>query len=339
MSLSKFIVGLALIAGLQPLAPPAVLMAAQPNEARAGGPKEAIRWLGRMNNALSHLNYQGTFIYMEGDDIQTIRMTHMVGEAGIRERLYSLSGTQREILRNSVGVSWVLEDNRQVMEDSTNASSYFPSFDPKSVEELQKNYRMNLGNKGRFAGRQVQSVNIKPNDNYRYGYVLWLDIETGLPLKWALIGKRKSPLAQLMFTDIRLGDEVDAAELVPSRGRLEYGTVASSLPASQSLSGGGPMWVAGSLPSGFVLMEHRRLDSASNGIFEHHVYSDGFATVSIYVESYLEQEPSLQGTSRLGTTHAFSRQESDISITVIGDVPAKTVQFIGGAVRLERPPQ
>ncbi len=339
MSIRSFIVGLALFAGLPLCALPSVVLAAEPNAAQQAATSDAINWLGRMNDAVSQMNYQGTFIYMEGEDVQTIRITHMADEAGIRERLLSLSGAQREILRDASGVSWVLEDNQQVMEDSTNSPSYFPSFDSMSVAGLKKNYRMTLGDKGRIAGRQVQGLNILPKDNFRYGYVLWLEVESGLLLKWALYGKRKKPLAQLMFTDIRLGDEVDAEELVPSKGRLEYGTVASSLPASQSLSGDVLLWKAGKLPPGFELVEHRRLDTASNGVFEHHVYSDGFATVSIYVESSLEQESSLRGTSRLGTTHAFSRQESDIMITVIGDVPARTVQFIGDAVRLDQPAQ
>ena len=65
------------------------------------------------------------------------------------------------------------------------------------------------------------------------------------------------------------------------------------------------------------------------------MYSDGFATVSVYVESKIDEGAPPSGMSRLGTTHAFSHSEADVTITVIGDVPARTVKLIGQSVRLQ----
>ena len=301
----------------------------------SGGPHAVIQWLDKMNGAIARLNYQGTFVYMEGDDVQTMRITHIVDDTGIRERLVSLSGPQREIQRDAGGVSWVFEDNRQVMEDSANAMSYFPSFEPESFDSLREHYRMSVGEPYRIAGKTVHTVNITPKDQFRYGYVLWLESETGLLLKWALFDKRRNPLAQLMFTEIRMGDEVDDSELIPAKGRLEYGTVESTIPARTESSEEVPAWTAGRLPPGFELMEYSQLAASGDGVFEHLVYSDGFATVSVYVETSPESGSGMEGTSRLGTTHAFSRKATGVSITVIGDVPARTVQFIGNAVRQE----
>ncbi|MDX1556571.1 MAG: MucB/RseB C-terminal domain-containing protein, partial [Xanthomonadales bacterium] len=65
------------------------------------------------------------------------------------------------------------------------------------------------------------------------------------------------------------------------------------------------------------------------------------ATVSIYVEPVAAgqsdgQEPP-EGTSQLGTTHAFSRRSDGMQITVIGDVPAVTVKEIGMSVSRNGP--
>jgi sigma-E factor negative regulatory protein RseB len=67
-------------------------------------------------------------------------------------------------------------------------------------------------------------------------------------------------------------------------------------------------------------------------MYEHLVYSDGFAAVSVYVESGSSEGAQDPGLSRHGTTHAFSKTAGGVLITVIGDVPAATVQLIGDAV-------
>ena len=75
-------------------------------------------WLDRMSAAMSQMSYQGTFVYVRGDDVVTMRITHVVDENGARERLVSLSGAPREVLRDSSGVRWVLGDDQSVLEDS-----------------------------------------------------------------------------------------------------------------------------------------------------------------------------------------------------------------------------
>ena len=67
-------------------------------------------------------------------------------------------------------------------------------------------------------------------------------------------------------------------------------------------------------------------------MYEHLVYSDGLAAVSVYVESVDEESGRQPGVSRMGTTHAFSRISDGMLITVVGDVPAITVKTIGNAV-------
>ena len=110
------------------------------------------------------------------------------------------------------------------------------------------------------------------------------------------------------------------------------------LPPSEGLSHGNPRWKPSELPAGFRLTEHRYVNQQNQKIFEHLVYSDGLAAISVYVESAsgdaLDQET---GISRLGTTHAYSRVTGGVLITVVGDVPAITVQAIGNAVSLTSP--
>ena len=85
-----------------------------------------------------------------------------------------------------------------------------------------------------------------------------------------------------------------------------------------------------------VHRSHRMPDD-QDGLFEHLVYSDGLAAVSVYVESTAVPEGFRGGINRHGTTHAFSRSKNDMLITVIGDVPALTVELIGKSVEQVAP--
>ena len=75
-----------------------LLTATEELAARSGGShdSEALDWLGRMATAMDQMSYQGTFVYIQDDRLETIRITHVATPEGSRERLVSLSGDRRE---------------------------------------------------------------------------------------------------------------------------------------------------------------------------------------------------------------------------------------------------
>jgi sigma-E factor negative regulatory protein RseB len=75
------------------------------------------------------------------------------------------------------------------------------------------------------------------------------------------------------------------------------------------------------------------------------VYSDGLATVSVFVEAEHDApsgpgddpnaaaEPPMQGLARVGSGFAFSTVVQGHQVTAVGEVPAKTVEFIAHSVK------
>jgi len=299
---------------------------------QADSDREPRVWLEKMSTAMSQMDYQGTFVYVQGDEVVTMRITHVAGEDGIRERLVSVSGAPREVIRDSNGVRWVLGDDQSVLADQPFNRSFFPQLPADQQGQTERCYELKLGGNGRIAGRPVRSLSVLPRDDFRYGYALWLEERSGLLLKWELVDRKRKPLARLMFTDFRMGSEVDKGELVPSSQLKEYRTVESSLPAGRGQVTSTPRWQPSKLPPGFELAAHRLFGRSDRGIFEHLVYSDGLAAVSVYVESDENDGAQKSGVSLMGTTHAFSRVSDGVVITVIGDVPEATVRVIGNAV-------
>ena len=291
-------------------------------------------WLDRMSAAMSQMSYQGTFVYVQGDEVETMRITHVSDDSGVRERLVSVSGAQREVLRDSSGIRWVQEDDHSIMEDTSFGRSFFPEVFFNLADTADSGYRFKVGGSERIAGHSSRQVKIVPLDRYRYGYTLWLEEQSALLLKWELTDSKQNRLAKLMFTDLRLGSEVDSNELRSSAKHKEYKKLESRLPSGGDLSHSNPKWQAESLPPGYRLTSHRYLGRNEQELYEHLVYSDGLAAVSVYVESIDEEPPNQKASiSQMGTTHAYARVTNGVLITVVGDVPAATVQAIGETVK------
>lgn len=304
----------------------------------AGESLTARQWLERMSAAMSQMSYQGTFVYMRGLNVESMRITHVVDDDGVRERLYSFDGPQREVIRDKNGIRCVLADSKAVMEDPFVAGVIFPEIPLEALSEDNHSYQFIAGDSTRIAGHKAILVRIKPTDRYRYGYELWLEENTGLLLKWAVYDDASSPLARLMFTQLNLGDDIDRSELVSSVPQGEFVLLGSGMPEKKSLKYSEPRWRPSELPPGFSLAAHSIQEEAGIAVFEHQVYSDGIASVSVYIEDLPKDEAGLEGHRAIGTANAFSRSIGSKQVTVIGEVPDLTVRSIGNAVIPPGPP-
>ncbi|MFV1998568.1 MAG: MucB/RseB C-terminal domain-containing protein [Acidiferrobacterales bacterium] len=297
----------------------------------AGDSSEAREWLKRMTTAMSELSYQGTFVYVRGGEVETMRITHVTDESGVRERLYSISGPRSEVIRDRKGVRFVLQDSGSVFEDSVVASSYFTEFPLSAIGNNSEGYRLELRGKARIAGQTARRVSILPRDNYRYGYDFWLEEKTGLLLQWVLRDPGNRALAKLMFTDFSMGSAVDVDELESDSPAEDFVELRTFSPAKTVGTQSSPSWHPNELPPGFKLSSHSH-KTGPDGIFEHLVYSDGLAAVSVYIENKGSEVAVMQGVGQLGTNYAFSRKQGDLQITAIGEVPAITVRTIANSM-------
>jgi len=116
-------------------------------------------------------------------------------------------------------------------------------------------------------------------------------------------------------------------------------------PSADSASAALGAYRASELPPGFRLTEQgaHTLGGASVPA-SHLVYSDGLATVSVFVEEQpasgaaaapdTQAEPPMQGLARVGSGYAFSTVVQGHQVTAVGEVPAQTVEFIAHSVRI-----
>lgn len=296
--------------------------------------QDARVWLDRMNDAVEKLNYVGTFVHKLGGNLETMHVTHRYGDGEVGERLVSLDGVGREIIRRQEKVQCILPDRQLILLEEAKKVSPLVSALPSYSEQLEANYKFKLYSTARVANRLTQVVGITPKDSYRYGYLLWLDQETAMPLKSKLWGENKEIIEEILFTSIEFPDSIPTSALEPTT-ETEGFTLYEADETGESadyISEGIP-WRVTQLPDGFTLsVSMQRPMAGSEYPVDHMVFSDGLATVSVFIEDKNTAADVAEGFSTVGSTNAFSLTVDGHKVTAVGEVPRQTVERIASSL-------
>jgi sigma-E factor negative regulatory protein RseB len=238
----------------------------------------------------------------------------------------------REIIRNDDNVRCILPDRRVVLLEESAESSPLVSALPGYSQKLEAHYRLKVFSTDRVADRETQVIGISPRDDFRYGYVLWLDVETAMPLRSRLWGDDKQVIEEILFTQIEFPQSVPDAAFHATIVTDGYTEVGSTEPRDEIIPG--VPWRVGSLPEGFELTAatQKTMAGTSNTV-SHLVYSDGLATVSVFVDSPDSETDVAEGFSTVGSTNAYSLTLSERRVTAIGEVPRRTVESIATSLQ------
>jgi len=293
--------------------------------------QDAREWLDRMNDALESLNYRGTFVHVYDGNAETMRVVHRNLDGVVAERLVSLDGVGREIIRREKNVQCILPDRKVVLLDERRDANPLISALPNYSLQLETHYKFKVYSTDRVANRQTQVIGISPRDEFRYGYVLWLDWDTAMPLKSRLWGENKQVVEEILFTSIEFPDAISDQELQAATATEGYPMFRSPQPPTE-LAAGIP-WHVGQLPAGFELKASMRKPIAGSEYpVEHMVFSDGLATVSVFIEDPKTEADVAEGFSAVGSTNTFSLTLGGRKVTAVGEVPRRTVETIATSI-------
>jgi sigma-E factor negative regulatory protein RseB len=295
---------------------------------------DVLSWLDRMSDATKSLNYEGTFVYLHDGELETMRIIHGSDEDGEHEKLVSLNGAAREIIRDNDYVTCILPDSKAVVVDKSRPKKSFTTSLPVSFDNLKDNYVFQMDGEERIAGRAARIISIKPRDNHRYGYRLWIDTVTGLLLKMDQVNEQGRALEQMMYTELTVVDHIDASRILPSISGQEY-TWSRQQDEVVKQEKTRDMWLISKAPKGFML-SHSNIHKmpGDKRSVSHMVLTDGMASVSVYIDNvgHNTRKKMLQGTSKMGAVSAFGRFKDNYHITVVGEVPPETVMMIGNSI-------
>lgn len=310
---------------------PAVCIAVLLTNTALAAADDPNQWLTRMTQAVETTSYEGTVIRISNGRAEALKVVHTIQDGVVREKLVSQEGDGLEIIRNGNEVHCILPDSKSVLVEEWNDQSTLFSTLPSSEIRFGSEYDVAIVREDRVAGHKTVLIAIRPHDEFRFGHRVWLDIGTGFPLQTQLIDEDGYALEQVKFAEITLNKEIHAADLAPSYSIANFKWYDQPRRTVTPVSDA--MWTTDDLPPGYqALSTHTEKLSSGDGQVTHMLFSDGLANVSVFIAVHDGNE--FAARSKVGASNSYSLVVGDQRVTVVGEVPAVTVERMALSTRL-----
>ena len=288
-------------------------------------------WLQKMSHAVQTLDYEGTLIRKDNDDVQPLKIVHKKIDGVVNERIVIQEGNGLEVIRIGDEVHCILPDKKSVLiEQWDNASTLFSTVPSGDIDPGAQYDVLILSRGQRIAGRSAVQLAIRPNDRLRFEHRYWLDEITGFPLRTELVNHDGEIVDQLKFADIQLDGHIAKNQLAPSINLDNFTWYTNSdVDVEQDVE---TRWSSDGLPAGFrILSARNEIMAGSVEAIAHIVIGDGLATVSVFV-SEIHGEAITRSDQR-GASSSFSTEIDGSMITAVGEVPPETLEIIANSMR------
>ncbi len=298
-------------------------------------PVDVAGWIGRMAESAGRLNYSGIYVYQTAGRVETMRVTHLVDNTGEYEKIASLDGPAREVVRHNDQIRCYLPDARTVRVDRLRTKRFFPALLENSGN-LSDGYAATIEGTDRVAGYECQVVLLQPKDNLRFAHRFCADIGTGLMLRASTLNDRREMIEQFTFTEVRLGGRIGRDELKPTFADRQKSWQTDDS-AIQQTPAGNTGWDVKGLPAGFrKIVETRRAIDDTETPVVHQIYSDGLAAVSVFIRANGADGSQGAGPIRHGRHPMYVRTLPDqpYTVTVLGEVPEASLERIANSLAL-----
>ncbi len=294
-------------------------------------------WLLRMHEASRQRTYMGTFVVQAGSQLSSARIWHACDGEQQMERVESLTGTPRSTFRRNDQVMTFLPASRVAISEKRESLGLFPNLLQAANSSIAKLYRVQTVGHERVAGLDADVVRLSPLDNLRFGYRIWSERKTGLVVKLQTLDAQGRVMEQAAFSELQLDAPVSMANLTRLMGSTEGYRVEK--PVLVKTSPGEEGWALKKEVPGFKSMScFRRARAAATATPQdatfQWIFSDGLASVSLFVDAYDASRHASPGHRAMGATHTLTQRMGIWWLTAVGEVPLHTLSAF--ALALER---
>lgn len=267
---------------------------------------EAGDLLAKMRSAVHSLNYTGTLVYSQGNELSNYQISHTLE-----------NGTEKEsVVRLAQGAN-AADDNVESF-----SLAKFQQVQPQ-MEEV---YALDLGGQELVANRSCQMVVARPRDKMRYLQRYCIEPETGMLLKYSLVDRSHRTVEQLMFTTLDI--------TVPTQVAIQLAPANPAMPAAMPPA---TDWVFASLPAGFQQVQDLRQEGINGQPpIRQLILSDGMTSVSVFIAP--PGAPSMLDSIGIssGAMNVYATEVAQHQVTLVGEVPALTLQRISENLQYAR---
>ena len=294
----------------------------------------------RMHDASRKRAYIGTFVVSTGSALSSARIWHICDGEQQMERVESLTGAPKSTFRRNDNVITFSPDSKLAFAEKRESLGLFPDLLRAADSSLSQFYSARSIGVARVAGFETDVVQLAPKDNLRFGYRVWSERKSGLVVKLQTLDGEGRVLEQAAFSELQLDAPVSMNKLSQMMGNTEgYKVERQELVKTTALAEG---WTLKAPVAGFKPMScFKRLVATGEGSATESamqwIFSDGLASVSLFVEAFDRQRHAREGLLAMGATNTLTRRIGEKSadrpaekggdwwLTVVGEVPTQTL--------------
>jgi sigma-E factor negative regulatory protein RseB len=295
--------------------------------APVGGYKSVNEWLMRIHDASRKRAYTGTFVVSVGADMASARIWHVCDGEQQMERVESLTGAPRSTFRHNNHVVTFFPDTKVARSEEREALGIFPNFLKSNDSAIAEFYNLKVLDSERVAGLDTEVVQLIAKDALRYSYRIWTERKSGLVVKLQTLDASGRVIEQAAFSELNLDAPVKMEKLAAMMNntaglKLEQVDMVKTTAIAQG-------WMMPRGVPGFASISCFKRPETLQWIF-----SDGLATVSLFIEPFDRKRHTQEGVWSMGATQTLVKRLNEWWLTAVGEVPAPTLKVF--AQQLER---
>ncbi|WP_372659081.1 MucB/RseB C-terminal domain-containing protein [Hydrogenophaga sp.] len=295
-------------------------------DASAGSARTVTEWLTRIHEASRQRAYMGTLVVSAGTSMSASRIWHVCDGVQQMERIDTLTGAPRTTIRRNNEVITFIPESKTAWLETRESLGLFPELLRTPNNAIPDFYSAREGRSERIAGYVSDVVEILPKDSWRFGYRIWSEKKTGLVVKLQTLGGQGQVLEQVAYSELQL----DAPVRMDKLNKLMNNTQGYSVhkPVLKKTTAAAEGWRLKEAVPGFFPMSCQIRDGGNTADAPpmQWVFSDGLASVSLFVEPFDAQRHTEEGSAVIGATHSATRRVADFWLTALGEVPLTTLQ-------------
>lgn len=297
----------------------------------------------RMQEASRNRAYMGTFVVSSPSHMSSARIWHVCSGDLQMERVESLSGTPRSTFRRNDEVITFLPASKTAVSEKRESLGFFPNLLKSADSSIEQFYSAHPAGSDRVAGFDADVVVLQPKDALRFGYRVWSEKKTGLVVKMQTLDVDGSVVEQAAFSELEMDAPVSMEKLSRMMGATQgYKVEEPEFVKTTALAEG---WVLKHPVAGFRPMScYRRpmagADASRPESTMQWIFSDGLASVSVFVEAFDKARHVHEGAMSMGATNTLTRRfrekSGDWWLTIVGEVPRNTLRAFADGLQRSR---
>ncbi len=302
-------------------------------------PANITDWLMRMHEASRKRSYVGTFVVSSSAAMSSARIWHVCQGDEQVERVETLTGSPRSVYRHNKQVHTFMPDSKVMLSERRESLGMFPDLLKSAGSGIAGYYTSKAVGHERVAGIKTDVVELRPKDNLRFAYRIWAEEKSGLVIKLQTLNAEDQVIEQAAFSELQLDVPLKMEKLLQMMVKTDgYRVEKLTLHKTTADAEG---WVLKTPVAGFNSVScYQR--PATNSTFVGRAepmqwtFSDGLASVSLFVEPYDEQHHKQESSLSIGATQTITRRVDAYWVTVMGEVPLATLKLFASGLERKR---